>query len=111
MFYHWHHPIPAETPPCLLFEVGACLKTYPCLSLFEAGACFACPIPDQGQAFCSVLDPIYDLNVLVWHPLLAFDGDLVGRGLLVGLLVRFKGGLAFPGPLADRARSWVVGVR
>ena len=80
------------------FEVGVCFETYLCLSLFEAGACFACPIPDQGQAFCSVLDPIDDLNVLMWHPLLTFDGDLVDRGLLVSLLVRVKGGLHSLGP-------------
>ena len=52
--------------------------------------------------------PIYGLNVLAQHPLLAFDGNLVDRGLLVlvRLLVCVEGGLALLWPLADRARSW-----
>ena len=55
--------------------------------------------------FCFVLNRIYGFNVLAQHPLLTFNGDLVDRGLLVGLLVRVEDGLALLGPLADRARS------
>ena len=47
----------------------------------------------------------------MWRQLLPFVGDLVGRGLLVGLLVRVEGGLALLGLLTDRTRSWVEGVR
>ena len=37
--------------------------------------------------------------------------NLVGQGLLVGLLVHVEGGLTLLRPLADRACSWEVGVR
>ena len=74
--YLLNHPLPVN--------VGVCLKTYPCL--FEADA--------------------FVTDVLVQHPLLAFDGDLVDRDLLVFLLVHVESGLALLGPLADRACSW-----
>ena len=92
-----------------MFKVGVYFKTYPCL--FKAGACFACPIHWPRASVCLVSVPIYDPNVLMWHPLLAFDGNLVDRRLLVGLLVRVKGVLALLRPLADRARSWAMSVR
>ena len=84
--YFLNHPLPVK--------VGVCLKMYPCL--FEA------------VAFVS--DLIYGLNDLVQHPLIAFNSDLVDRGLLVGLLFRVEGSLALLGPLADRARSWAESV-
>ena len=58
------------------------------------------------EASAFVLDPIYGSNILVPHPLLAVDGDLIDQGLLVSLLVHIEGCLAILGPLADRDRSW-----